>query len=158
MIKINIVCVGRVKESYYREAIDEYIKRLKRFCEVTFTECKDETFSKEPSPADIERLLKKEGEGIEKNLKGYVIALAVEGKKMSSEALARKVAELKDGGEGVITFVIGGSYGIDGKIKREADERISFSDMTFPHTMMRVLLLEQIYRAFMINADSDYHK
>lgn len=158
MIKINVVCVGKVKENYYKEAIAEYLKRLKRFCEVSFIECKDETFSKEPSPADIVRLLKKEGENIEKNLKGYVIALVVEGKKMSSETLANKIAELKDVGEGIITFVIGGSYGIDATVKQKADERISFSDMTFPHTLMRVLLLEQIYRAFMINADSDYHK
>lgn len=158
MIKINVVCVGKVKENYYKEAIAEYLKRLKRFCEVSFTECKDETFSKEPSPADIVRLLKKEGEGIEKNLKGYVIALAVEGKKMSSETLAKKIEGLVDAGEGIITFVIGGSYGIDASIKQKADEKISFSDMTFPHTLMRVLLLEQIYRAFMINADSDYHK
>lgn len=158
MIKINVVCVGKVKENYYKEAIAEYVKRLKRFCEVSFIECKDETFSKEPSTADILRLLKKEGEGIEKNLKGYIIALAIEGEKISSETFAKKLAELKDAGEGIITFVIGGSYGIDASIKQKADKKISFSNMTFPHTLARVLLLEQIYRAFMINADSDYHK
>ncbi len=158
MLKINIVCVGKIKEKYYAEAVLEYVKRLSRFAEVSVTECKEENFAKEPTEGEIPVILAKEGVQIKKNLKGYVFAMAIEGKKMSSEEFAKKIKQLKDKGEGIITFVIGGSYGIDEEIKKNADFKFSFSDMTFPHTLMRVMLTEQIYRAFMINADSCYHK
>ncbi|MBP5193102.1 MAG: 23S rRNA (pseudouridine(1915)-N(3))-methyltransferase RlmH, partial [Clostridia bacterium] len=99
-----------------------------------------------------------EGAGIERELRGHIICLAVEGKKLSSEALSEKLKGLADSGAGEITFIIGGSYGVASAIKKRADELVSFSDMTFPHTLARVMLLEQIYRAFMISSGSKYHK
>ena len=157
MIKIKIVCVGKIKEKYFRDAVDEYKKRLSRFAEVTEREVKEENISS-GGDAETEKIVSLEGSNIEKELIGYVICLAIEGKKLSSEKLADKITSLKDAGEGEICFVIGGSYGISDKVKKQADELISFSDMTFPHTLVRVMLFEQIYRAFMISSGGKYHK
>lgn len=145
MIKVNIVCVGKIKEEYLRSACSEYIKRLSRFCK---TEIKELAEGKS---------LKEEAAGILRNAKGYKIALCVEGGQMTSPALAKKLGELVDKGE-EITFIIGSSCGLDDSVKQAADLRLSFSQMTFPHQLMRVILLEQIYRSFMINAGSEYHK
>ena len=120
-------------------------------------EVKEENY-KNPSPSDIKKIMTVEGERIDKSVKGYPIALAVEGDKLSSEGLAKKIKGLTDRGEGEITFIIGGSYGIDESLKKRCKERLSFSDMTFPHTLMRVMMTEQLYRAFSINAGSEYHK
>jgi 23S rRNA (pseudouridine1915-N3)-methyltransferase len=158
MLKIKIACVGKIKEKYFAEAVSEYVKRTSRFAEVTVKEVREENYTTDPSPAEIEKIIQAEGESLAKELKGYVICLAVEGKKLSSERLAQKLQSLKDRGDGEITFVIGGSHGISPSVKARADELISFSDMTFPHTLARVILTEQIYRAFMINSGSKYHK
>lgn len=157
MIKIRVIAVGKVKEKYFTEAVAEYSKRLGAYCEFTLIEVKEENF-KNPSKADIQKIMSVEGERIEKNIKGYPIVLAIEGAKTSSENFAKKLKGLSDRGEGEITFIIGGSYGVDERVKKLCKERLSFSDMTFPHTLMRVILTEQIYRAFAINLGSEYHK
>lgn len=145
MIKVNFVVVGKLKESFYREAVAEYVKRLSRFCKTEIRELPERATLADEA-ADILRALR-----------GYTIALAVEGKGCSSEAFAKKLRSLCDQGK-EITFVIGSSCGLDGSVKRAADELLSFSEMTFPHQLMRVILAEQVYRAFMINAGAEYHK
>ncbi len=145
MQKIYFVVVGKIKESFYREAVAEYAKRISRFAKLEIKEL--------PEGANPEA----EKEDILRCCKGYVIALAVEGEKLSSEKLARKMRTLTDEGKD-ITFVIGSSCGLADEVKAGADYRLSFSDMTFPHQLMRVILAEQVYRAFMINAGSTYHK
>ena len=155
MLKVNIVAVGKVKEKYFALGIDEYAKRLSRFCDFKIHEVAEENFTK-PTPAEEKIIIKKEGERILPLLKGKVICMAVEGKKLSSEKFSTLLTEIPDNFSEV-TFVIGGSYGLDPSIKARAD-LISFSDMTFPHTMFRLMLTEQIYRAFMIKSGSTYHK
>ncbi len=145
MQKIIFTVVGKIKESFYREAVAEYVKRLSRFAKVEIKEL--------PEGVDPEA----EADDILRACKGYVIALAVEGEKLSSERLAKKMQTLTDEGKDV-TFVIGSSCGLSERVKKAADYRLSFSDMTFPHQLMRVILAEQVYRAFMINAGSTYHK
>ena len=145
MQKIQFVVVGKIKESFYREAVQEYVKRLSRFAKVEIKELA-EGVNPEAEADDILR-----------NVKGYVIALAVEGEKKSSEGLAKKLKQCADAGKDV-TFIIGSSCGLANKVKAAADMRLSFSDMTFPHQLMRVILAEQVYRAFMINAGATYHK
>lgn len=145
MIKVNIVCVGKIKEAYLRAACAEYIKRLSRFCRLEIKELAEG------------KNLKEEAAGIIRAAKGYKIALCVEGGQMTSPALAEKLGGLVDKGW-EITFIIGSSCGLDDSVKQQADLKLSFSQMTFPHQLMRVILLEQIYRAFMINAGSEYHK
>lgn len=145
MIKVNIVCVGKIKESFYRDAVSEYAKRLSRFCRFEVKE-----LAEGRNPED-------EADGILKNAKGYIIALCIEGKELSSTQLAERIKTLCDRGE-EISFIIGSSCGLSEKVKSAADLRLSFSPMTFPHQLMRVILSEQIYRAFMINSGSEYHK
>lgn len=145
MQKIYVVAVGKIKESFYRDAVAEYVKRLSRFAKVEVKEL-NEGANPEAEADDILRALK-----------GHVIALAVEGEKSSSEKLAAKIKKLGDAGK-EITFVIGSSCGLSERVKNAAREKLSFSDMTFPHQLMRVILMEQIYRAFMINSGSTYHK
>jgi 23S rRNA (pseudouridine1915-N3)-methyltransferase len=157
MIKINIVAVGKVKENYFADGIKEYAKRLSKFCEFTVKEISEENFNK-VDDALISVIKEREADRILPNLKGYVLAMAIEGKKYSSEKLASTIKRLTDNGTGIITFVIGGSYGLSDRVKNRADELVSFSDMTFPHTLFRLMLTEQIYRAFSINANSPYHK
>ena len=157
MIKINIVCVGRVKEKYFADGISEYVKRISKYAVVTVTELQEENYNN-VTDALISTIKKKEAERINPHLKGYVFAMAIEGKKFSSESFAKKIKGLIDLGEGVITFVIGGSYGLDDSVKAKSNELISFSDMTFPHTLFRLILTEQVYRAFSIINNSSYHK
>lgn len=145
MQKIYFVVVGKIKESFYREGVAEYVKRLSRFVKVEVKE-----LAEGANP-------KAEAEDILRTCKGYVIALAVEGQKQSSEQLATRLQKLADEGKDV-TFVIGSSCGLSEKVKQAADYKLSFSDMTFPHQLMRVILAEQVYRAYMINAGSTYHK
>lgn len=145
MNKVNVVCVGKIKEEYLRAAIAEYSKRLSRFCKLEIKELAEG------------KNLKEEALAIIKAAKGYKIALCVEGGQLSSPALAETVKKLTDKGE-EITFIIGSSCGLDDGVKNIADLKLSFSPMTFPHQLMRVILLEQIYRSFMINSGSEYHK
>lgn len=145
MQKINVVCVGKIKEEYLRLAIAEYLKRLSRFAKVDIKELPEG------------KTLKDEAESILKAAKGFKIALCVEGEKLSSESFAQKIKSICDKGE-EISLIIGSSCGLDKSVKDAADLKLSFSDMTFPHQLMRVILLEQVYRAFMINSGSEYHK
>lgn len=157
MIKIRVVAVGKVKEKYFSDAIAEYSKRLSRFCEFSLIEVKEENYDK-ATPSAIEKILAAEGERIEKAAKGLIVCLAIEGRNLSSEEFAKFIKGKTDFGAGEITFVIGGSYGIDKKIKAACKDKISFSAMTFPHTLARVMLVEQIYRAFTIISGAEYHK
>lgn len=145
MQKINIVCVGKIKEKFYRDAVEEYLKRLSRFAKIDI---------KEVSEC---RSLDDEAKLILSSAKGRIVALCIEGKKYSSENLADYVKGLTDSGT-ECTFIIGSSCGLSDEVKRKADLCLSFSGMTFPHQLMRVILVEQIYRAFMINGGGEYHK
>ena len=151
MIKINLVAVGDIKESYLTEAIAEYKKRLSRFCSLQIIEIKEST-NKNPQTA-----LNLDQQNITPHLKGYVIALAIEGKSLTSPELAQKIKKLSLT-TSEITFVIGASNGLSNLIKAQANELMSFSKLTFPHQLMRVIFLEQLYRAFTINNNISYHK
>ena len=145
MQKIYIVCVGKIKEKFYTDAAQEYLKRLSRFAKVEVREV-----------AEC-RNLEEEAALILKAAKGRIVALCIEGKKFSSEELAAYIKELTDTGS-ECTFIIGSSCGLSDEVKDKANLKLSFSDLTFPHQLMRVVLLEQIYRAFMINGGGEYHK
>lgn len=152
MINIKIVCVGNLKEKYWVEACEEYKKRLSRFCKLTIIEVEEQN-----KYLQVPLILKKEGELISKAIAANTAVLAIEGKELTSEEFAKFIASQgMDSGE--ITFVIGGSYGISEEIKKTARHRLSFGKGTFPHNLARVILLEQLYRGFMINEGSTYHK
>ncbi len=157
MIKINVVAVGKVKEKYFTEGINEYSKRLGRFCDFKIIEVQEENYSK-CSDSIISEIKKKEGERIKQALRGYVVCMSIDGIKISSEGLSKKIDELSSAGVSEITFVIGGSYGLDEGVLSMANLKLSFSDMTFPHTLFRLMLTEQLYRAFSISANTSYHK
>lgn len=159
MIKVTLIALGKLKENYLRSACDEYQKRLSRYCSLNITELNPVTLLENPSKAQIDSALKKEAEQILSKIPDntYKIALCVEGKKLSSESFAEKIETLKNDGKG-ICFIIGSSYGLDDSVKQKADLKLSLSDMTFPHQLFRVMLLEQIYRGFKINEGSTYHK
>lgn len=156
MLKVNLIAVGKVKEKYFLDGIAEYKKRLSKYCDFNIIEIGEENFNKVDDGV-IEQIKTREGEKILSQLKGKVYAMAIEGEKTSSEKFAKTLKSLSDKGE-TITFVIGGSYGLSDAVKRKADGLISFSDMTFPHTLFRLMLVEQLYRGFSINAGSAYHK
>lgn len=153
-MNINIVCIGKIKESFYRDAICEYAKRLTRFCKFNIIELQESR----PNGNDINKVQINEGRSIIPKLKGYIIVLDLGGKMLSSTELANKIDSLQSGGVSEITFVIGGSYGLSEEVKCKADLTLCFGKMTYPHQLMRVILTEQIYRAFMINSNSEYHK
>ncbi len=159
-MNIDIVCVGKVKEHYLRDAIDEYRKRLSRFAKVDVIEVADEKTPEHASDTLNAQIKEKEGERILKHLRdgAFVVALAIEGDQLTSEQLAARIAQWGLHGVSHLQFVIGGSLGLDPRVLRRANMLLSFSKMTFPHQLMRVILLEQIYRAFKINAHEPYHK
>ena len=159
-MKITIICVGKIKEKFYRDAIDEYAKRLSRYCKLSIIEVVDEKTPDGCSEAIEEQIKAKEGERILNALKGdeYVVSLAIEGKKLDSVALANKMNNLGIQGNSHIAFIIGGSLGLDKRVTSKSDMLLSFSDMTFPHQLMRVILLEQVYRGFRIIHGEPYHK
>lgn len=154
-MKINIVAVGNLKDQYWKDASNEYLKRLKRFAEVNVYEVSEETVQENPSA--IESAKTKEGKRILQVVKGKVYLLALDGTQVSSEDLAGMVKEDIDHGQ-VITFVIGGSYGTSKEVYDSAQRKIAFGRITFPHRLMRVVLLEQLYRAFTIINKVNYHK
>lgn len=159
-MKIDIVCVGKIKEKYFTDAINEYVKRLGRYATMSIIEVTDEKTPDKAAPA-IERQIKDtEGERILKKISedAYVITLEINGKRLTSEGLAEKLSGLFVTGKSHIVFVIGGSLGLSEKVCARSNYALSFSDMTFPHQLMRVILCEQIYRAFRINAGEPYHK
>ena len=159
-MNIDIVCVGKVKERYLRDAIDEYRKRLSRFAKVDVIEVADEKTPEHASDTLNAQIKEKEGERILKHLRdgAFVVALAIEGDQLTSEQLAARIAQWGLHGVSHLQFVIGGSLGLDPRVLRRANMPLSFSKMTFPHQLMRVILLEQIYRAFKILHGEPYHK
>lgn len=159
-MKITILCVGKIKEKFYREALEEYVKRLGRYSSMNIIELADEKTPDDASDKECEAILTKEGDRILSHIpdNSYVFALAIEGKRYTSEAFADKLDVLMSAGNSHIVFVIGGSLGLSDAVKKRADALISFSDMTFPHQLMRVILAEQIYRCFRIIKHEPYHK
>lgn len=159
-MNITIISVGKIKEKYLKSAINEYSKRLNRYCKLKLIEVSDEKAPENLSQTEMENIKDKEGEGILKNVKEgtYVIALDIKGKMISSEELAKKLDTLGIQGKSNIVFIIGGSLGLSKNVLNRADFKLSFSPMTFPHQLMKVILLEQVYRGFRINRGEPYHK
>ena len=159
-MNITVIAVGKIKEKYYTDAVKEYAKRLGRYCRLHILEVADEQTPDGAGQALEDQIRQKEGQRILKNLKedSYVIALAIQGKKLSSEAFADKMEQLAISGRSHITFIIGGSLGLSPEVLKRADYLLSFSDMTFPHQLMRVVLLEQVYRCYRIIHHEPYHK
>jgi len=159
-MQVEILCVGKLKEKYLKDACDEYAKRLSRFCNLTVTEFKDEAVGEQASDAQILQAIEREGERILSKIseRDYVISLCVEGKPLSSEAFAKELKTVFQKGIARLVFVIGGSCGLSEQVKKRSNLRLSFSAMTFPHQLMRVILLEQLYRTYKINANESYHK
>lgn len=159
-MKITIITVGKVKESYFRGAIEEYSKRLSKYCKLDIVEVADEKTPDKASDTEEQQIKAKEAERIMKHIRedAYVIALAIEGKQLDSVELSNKIDNLGIQGKSHIQFVIGGSLGLHSSVISRADDKLSFSKMTFPHQLMRVILLEQIYRAYRIINHEPYHK
>ena len=160
MQKISILCVGKLKEEFYLDATAEYAKRLSRYCKLDILELPESRLPEEPSPAQIQQALDAEAAVITAKLPkgGALVALCIEGTPCSSEEMSRKMQQLAVSGKTQLTFLIGGSVGLSESLKRQADWKLSMSPMTFPHHLARVMVLEQIYRAFQINAGTRYHK
>lgn len=160
MQKITVLCVGKLKEKFYLDATAEYAKRLSRYCKLDILELPESRLPEEPSPAQIQQALDAEAAAITAKLPkgGALVALCIEGAPCSSEEMSRKMQQLAVSGKTQLTFLIGGSVGLSESLKRRADWKLSMSPMTFPHHLLRVMLLEQIYRAYQINAGSRYHK
>lgn len=159
-MNITVICIGKLKEKYWTAAIDEYSKRLKGYCNLDIIELKEARLPDKAGPAEELAVKEAEGEEILKKIKDnqYVITLEVKGKMLSSEKLAEKMETLAIDGQSNVVFVIGGSLGLSAAVSKRANFKLSFSEMTFPHQMMRVILLEQVYRAFKINRNEAYHK
>lgn len=159
-MNITVVTVGKLKERYFREAVEEYSTRLSKYCKLEIVEIPDEKAPENLSHAQELQIIQKEGQGILKSIRedAYVIALAIQGKQLSSEGLAEFINALGIKGKSNIVFVIGGSLGLSDEVLRRADYQLSFSRMTFPHQLMRVVLLEQVYRGFRIIKGEPYHK
>lgn len=158
-MKITVITVGKLKEKYLVEGIKEYTKRLSKYAKIDLIEVKDEHAPENLSQKDIDIIKNKEAERINVKLKdSYVISLAIEGKQISSEKLAAKIEDIKTYHNSHITFIIGGSLGLSDSIKKKSNFLLSFSQMTFPHQLMKLILVEQIYRSFRINNNEPYHK
>lgn len=158
-MKITIACVGKIKEKYFTDAIKEYSKRLSKYVDLVITEVPDEKAPENMSNAQMVKVKEIEGERLLKVVKdSFVVALAIDGKKLASEGFSEFVSDKMVRGVSNITFVIGGSLGLCDEVLKRADYKLSFSDMTFPHQLMRVVLLEQIYRAYRIMKNEPYHK
>ena len=159
MLHINVICVGKIKESFFRDAILEYSKRLSRFCNLAITELQDEKIPEKASEKIEQEIKEKEGQNIISHIKkdSYVIALDLTGKELDSVALSQKIENLSISNSS-ITFIIGGSLGLSKQVLNSCNEKLCFSKMTFPHQLMRVILLEQIYRAYRIMKNEPYHK
>lgn len=160
MQRVTLICVGNLKERFYAEAAAEYVKRLSRYCKLTVVELPEERLPENPSQAQIDAALEREAAAIRGRLppSASLIALCVEGRMRSSEELAHLMQTWASRGAGQLVFLIGGSFGLHASIKAQAAETLSMSPMTFPHHLARVMLLEQIYRAYQIGAGTRYHK
>lgn len=159
-MNIKVITVGKIKEKYIKLGIDEFAKRLSKYCNLEQVEVSDEKAPETLSDKEMQMIKDKEGEKILAHVKEntYLIALAIEGKMISSEELAAKMQDLAISGKSHITFVIGGSLGLSDSVMKRADYKLSFSKMTFPHQLMKVILLEQVYRGFRIITGAPYHK
>lgn len=157
-MNINLIVIGKLKEGYLRSACAEYIKRLSRYCTFQLFELDECRLSDNPSEKEIASALKKEAEQIKKYAKGMIIPMCIEGKQLSSPELSEKISSAGLNGFSTITFIIGSSFGLDPEIKATGTLKLSMSKMTFPHQLARVMLLEQIYRAFQIAEGGKYHK
>lgn len=159
-MRIKLISVGKIKEKYYKAAIAEYAKRLSRYCKLEQIEVVDEKAPENMSAVQVEQVKKTEGARILKHIvdSDYVISLEITGKALSSELLADKINNLAISGKSQICFVIGGSLGLSDEVRRRSNFALSFSSMTFPHQLMKVILLEQVYRSFKINKGEPYHK
>ena len=160
MISIRLICVGKLGEKFWKQACDEYEKRLSAYCKLDIVELPEQRLPDSPSPGQIEAALKKESEMIESKIPAgaSVIAMCIEGKTMASETLADWMNQKMVAGTSKFAILIGGSCGMDAALKQKASLRLSMSPMTFPHHLARVMVLEQIYRALNINAGVKYHK
>lgn len=160
MLSVTLLCVGRLKDRFFEDASDEYLKRLKAYAKVTVCEVKAQELSQDPGAAETEAALEKEAAELIKKIPAgaKVVSMCIEGRSFSSEELASFMDTTATGGCSHIVFIIGGSYGLAERIKKMSDVKMSMSKMTFPHRLARVMLLEQIYRAFKINAGEKYHK
>ncbi len=160
MLTVNLICIGKLKETYWREACAEYQKRLSAFCRLQIIELGEVRSPDQPSAAQIAQVIEREGELILSKLPGggAVLPMCIEGKELSSEALSEFLQEVPLQGKSAVSFIIGGSFGLSDAVKAHGDLRLSMSRMTFPHQLARVMLLEQIYRAFQIANHSKYHK
>ncbi|WP_092472310.1 23S rRNA (pseudouridine(1915)-N(3))-methyltransferase RlmH [Desulfotruncus arcticus] len=159
-MKITVLAVGKLKEKYWRDAIGEYAKRLRSYCNLELKESPDESFAEGISTAEEDKVKAREWQRLIRQIRdgSYVIALDVQGEQISSPGLAARIEKLALDGQSDITFLIGGTLGLPGEALQRADWRLSFSKMTFPHQLMRVILLEQIYRAFKISKNEPYHR
>ncbi len=159
-MNISIICVGKIKEKFYRDAIDEYAKRLSRYCKLDIVEVADEKTPDNASEKEEIQIKDKEGDGILKVLRDnmYVIAMDIKGEMLTSEQLSQRIQGLGLSGDSSIAFVIGGSLGLSKKVLDRANYKLSFSKMTFPHQLFRVMILEQVYRGFRISNGEPYHK
>ncbi len=157
-MKITIACVGKIKEKFYSMAIDEYLKRLSAYADVDIFQVDDEKAPENLSPAQEKQIKDKEAQKLLKGLKGYVIALEIGGKMLDSVQLSEFIEDTLSRGVSHLTFVIGGSLGLGEEVLKRADYKLSFSKMTFPHQLMRVILLEQLYRSQRISHNQPYHK
>lgn len=161
MLNVDLIVVGKLKESYFREACAEYVKRLGAFCKLKITEIPESRLPDDPSEKEIKAALSAEAKAMRNLLSGkdcFNIALCIEGTRLSSEKLAEKIEGVSVSGKSTLNFVIGSSFGIDEEIKKMCGLRLSMSEMTFPHMLARVMILEQIYRAFQILNGGKYHK
>ncbi len=160
MLSVKMICVGRMREKFYIDAFNEYSKRLQPYCKLQLLEPTEQKLGDCPSQKELEKALNREAEDILSAIPSdsYVVALCIEGRELSSEALAELVARVEGSGRPRMCFVIGGSYGLSPKVKARADLKLSMSTMTFPHHLARVMLSEQLYRSFKINEGSRYHK
>lgn len=159
MLNVNIICVGNLKEKFFTDALSEYKKRLGRYCKFEVVELSEEKIADNGTQSQIDKTLKKEGEKILSKIgkSDFVVAMCIEGKQLSSEELSKKIEDISLTNS-TVNFVIGGSWGLSDDVKKRADMRLSVSKMTFPHQLFRVMLAEQIYRAFTITANAKYHK
>lgn len=159
-MNVRIICIGKLKEKYFIEACNEYAKRLNSFCRFSIVELPEYRLPTNPSDAEIALCVEKEGEKILTQIapSAFVLALCIEGEIISSEQLAKTLSTAALNGKSDIDLIIGGSYGLSPAVKKRADKRISAGKMTFPHQLFRVMLCEQLYRAFSINNNSKYHK
>ncbi|MBE5919178.1 MAG: 23S rRNA (pseudouridine(1915)-N(3))-methyltransferase RlmH [Pseudobutyrivibrio ruminis] len=159
-MNVRILCVGKIKEKFYRDAILEYSKRLSKYCSLEIVEVNDEKTSENSTENEINIIKDKEGERILKHIKDrdYAIALAIQGKQQDSVAFSKYIENLGITGNSSICFIIGGSLGLSDAVMKRCNDSVSFSKMTFPHQLMRVILLEQIYRAMRIMNNEPYHK